>query len=547
MVSRSFLARGACDVASRGASVPPWRTFQVARTAPQKQRTAASISGLWRPGAAFSSIEILDPSLLMTSLLLLPVALLAGLVAPTPNASTTTQRSSGAGEVKIPSVLDSARVEVVAGRAVLVGAGMTGHEMRRGESKSARGRTHLEVTLGSQVRVWWTETMSIEVFGPSSVEWIAEGDRVRSIFHQLTWADVEVRRGEHEVSIPASWRAALSRGAFRLRGIAGGPSEFFHHAGRPARLEWLGNPSQPIPPVFVYPGSSVRLDRPRHVRSQPALPDGEALGGAWALDPEAESLTSVWPWRGRTDTDADVARRERIRRTTRVLDEPFGASGGRYERIVTPDGLGGSTSHRTAAVAAPAPRGAGGTLSQIPVTPEQAPEFIVTVREDRGASDEAGTVAEPRERWRAGDLEQLPAGGDETSAPDGMGAMPPEADRTDAAQAQRVRPGSRPAVPFDAAQWRGLLRAQLNGTGVMAAERGAGVEVRVLGGGRTKVFVSSGSPAPRWCFTPRSDYLMQPGAVAVFEADGSLRMSFGTLEEHAPRLGRPSFDRLDPR
>lgn len=501
------------------------------------QRTATSIPGVWRPPVARSRIETLYLSLPMPSLPLLPVALLVGLVSPTPDTSPMTQESSGAGEIRLPSALDSARVEVVAGRAVVVGGEFAGETVRRGESRSVRGRTHLEVALGGQVRVWWTETMSIEVFGPSSVEWRVDGDRVTSLFHQLTWADVEVRRGEHEIALPASWRAAVGRGVFRLRGIAGGPSELFHHAGRPVHLEWLGNPSQPIPPVFVYPGSSVRLDQPRHVRRQPALPDGEERGGAWNLDPEAESLTSVWPWRSRTDTDADVARRERISRTTRVLDEPFGASGGRFERIVTPDGRGGSMSNR---VFDPESGGAGPTFAQVPVAPVGASGVTVVEREDRPAASQAKAVDEPSTTPSAGEPEGLPRGESGPVAPAGVDAKGSAAEQADAA-------ASRQAAVYDPAQWRGLRRAQLNGAGVVAAERGTGVEVRVLGGGRTKVFVSSGSPAPRWCFTPRADLLMQPGAVAVFEADGRLRMSFGTLEEHRPQPGRPNFDRLPAR
>ena len=478
----------------------------------------------------------------MTPLPLLPVALLVGVFSPALDAPTSNLDASG--EIRFPSALESARVEVVAGRAIVVGGGLDGLTMRRGEAKSARGRTHLEVPLGGQVRIWWTETMSMDVFGPSSLEWFAEGAQVTSLFHQLSWADVEVRRGQHEVSLPASWRATLGRGAFRLRGIAGGPSELFQHAGQPALLEWLGNPTQPIPPVFVHPGSSVRLDQPRHVPRQPALPDGEMRGAAWDLGSEAESLTSVWPWRSRTDTDADVIRRQRIGRTTRLLDETLGVPGGRFERVVTPVGPGVSAA---GPVASP---GAVRTFAQIPVTPAETPDVAIEERKTRrvgGAAVEATTVREAGEPSRQEALEQLAPGGGASFAPDKVGAMPFATEQVGAREA--LRAGSEPprAVPFDAAQWRGLERAQLNGTGVLAAERGGGVEFRVLGGGRTKVFVSSGSPAPRWCFTPRADYLMQPGAVAVFEADGRLRMSFGTLEEHPPQLGRPTFDRLPTR
>ena len=97
---------------------------------------------------------------------------------------------------------------------------------------------------------------------------------------------------------------------------------------------------------------------------------------------------------------------------------------------------------------------------------------------------------------------------------------------------------------FDTLQWRGFDLSDLNGTGEIAAERGSGVEVRVLGQGRTKVFVGSGAPSPRWCFTPTMDLLMHPGSVAVFEADGTLRMSFGKTDEHEPIAGRPSYAAL---
>ena len=116
------------------------------------QRTATSIPGVWRPPVARSRIETLYLSLPMPSLPLLPVALLVGLVSPTPDTSPMTQESSGAGEIRLPSALDSARVEVVAGRAVVVGGEFAGETVRRGESRSVRGRTHLEVALGGQVR-----------------------------------------------------------------------------------------------------------------------------------------------------------------------------------------------------------------------------------------------------------------------------------------------------------------------------------------------------------------------------------------------------------
>lgn len=454
----------------------------------------------------------------------------------------------------------------MAGRAVIVGGGYDALTVRRGESRTAQGRTHLEVALGGQVRVWWTETMSIDVFGPSSIEWTAEQNRVSTVFHQLTWADVEIRRGEHDVSLPAAWRAEAGRGAFRLRGIAGGPSELLHHAGKPVRLEWLGNPSQPIPPVIIYPGSSVRLDQPRHVRRDPLAPEGVDIGKAWPQVGGEETTASVWPWRSRTDTPEQVEQRERMRRTTRSIDEPFGTPNGRFDRIEVPDGAGGTSSIN---LETPGTE----TYAQVPVMPSTPPRFTILpgTTTSGAASGSAPAFAggeppvkplaagprridhQPQEelgsgsRSRTVELMELSRRGGTTITPDGMGAMPFASERasgTTAVEPKSTSVAEPAVVAYNAAQWRGLQRQQLNGTGVLAAERGTGVEVRVLGGGRTKVFVSSGSPAPRWCFTPQADYLMQPGAVAVFEPDGRLKMSFGTLEEHEPQAGRPSFAQL---
>ena len=81
-------------------------------------------------------------------------------------------------------------------------------------------------------------------------------------------------------------------------------------------------------------------------------------------------------------------------------------------------------------------------------------------------------------------------------------------------------------------------------SGAVAVQRTAGTEVRVFASGRYKVFVDALADAPVWCFAPDKDYLLQPGAVAVFEKDGSLRLRFGEIEEHEPVTGRPAFDHL---
>jgi len=108
---------------------------------------------------------------------------------------------------------------------------------------------------------------------------------------------------------------------------------------------------------------------------------------------------------------------------------------------------------------------------------------------------------------------------------------------------------SKPSAPdgpytFDARHWRGLSRGRLNAVGALAVQRSNGVEVRVISGGRLKVLVDAQLGRGIWCFTPAADYLVGPGAVAVFDADGSLGMQFGDVRSQPPLEGRPSPNRL---
>lgn len=458
------------------------------------------------------------------------------------------------------SPLQEARIDAIAGRAVVVGGGAEGITVRRGEMKRSSGRSHLEVAVGGHVRVRWTETMSLDVFGPSSFEWAPKEGHVDVIFHQLTWADIDVRRGEHSFELPASWFARVGRSAARLRGIAGGPTELMLHAGQPIELEWRGSASQPIPPVAVYPGSSVRLDQPRHVKTGQTSAEGMPERQAWTAGGEDESVETVWPWRSRADTPEQAARRLEAGRTTRSINEMPGVPGGRVERVrrIRVD-------DSTSKLQLDAPEVE--TYAQVPFVSPVPPRFAIEITSPDGTAPRlnGGTVTSPAAPPSAGGpgsraneigpaqpmgersghdvVLRGPAGASNRPiAPEAVGAM-----RFASQEVEKDSQGAAAGahlVPFQSEQWRGLSRNQLNGTGRLAAEKGTGVEFRVLGGGRMKVFVSGGSPSPRWCFTPQRDYLLQPGAVAVFEPNGRMRMSFGTIEEHQPIAGRPSYDRL---
>ncbi|MEM8714138.1 MAG: hypothetical protein AAGG01_24610 [Planctomycetota bacterium] len=425
----------------------------------------------------------------------------------------------------------SSRVDVVRGQALLVGAAGPS-SLRRGESKRTLGDAHLEISAGCQVRVSVHGEMNLDVFGPSAVEWRFEDDGVTLHFHQLGWADVDVRSGRHVLELPADWRAEFGRSSFHLRALSGGPTELRHNAGSPITLEWRGDPARVRPPVSVYAGSSVRLDQPRYQRVEGVSASADATK-AWTRDDRAG-----WPWRSRADTAQDAAERSVLRRETQVLDELPGTPDGDIARVRAYEADGSSSVRPLRRQ-----RLEGQTYAQVPVAPgalEPAPRVEI-ITKPRGLFA-GGSIALPRRPDRDGAVtlrQPLP----QPSTADAEGGP----GRSSDASGSSPERAPLPTVPYDKAHWRGLPRASLNGIGEIAAERGSGVEVRVLGRGRTKVFVSASSPAPRWCFTPEADFLLKPGAVAVFEKSGELRMSFGEMEKKARSDQRPLFSQLAPR
>ncbi|MEM1449788.1 MAG: hypothetical protein AAGI22_11785 [Planctomycetota bacterium] len=487
--------------------------------------------------------------------LALQAALLGLLAAPatsTPIAPTAAQS---------PTAL--AHVDVLAGRAVLLGGGADAETIRRGQSIGARGRSQLEISTGSQVRVSWHGVASVHLWGPASLEWDSRDASLSLRFHELAWADVEARTGRHQLALPEDWHAEFGRSSFHLRGLSGGPSEVRHHAGDALVLDWRGDDTELRPPVAIYPGSSIRLDRPRYERTEVA---SRRTRGAWK-DSETQDEMQTWPWRERADTDQQVAERVTLAGETQTFDEVPGDPKGQITRVRTFDS---DDSSQVAPIRRRTPeqrtRAKNDTSAQVPVVPVR-PRIEIEPRPLTPRTPERSEAP----RATAPDAFTRPSRATERSTPASRGmeesrgfdAQPtrtrrmPDAPapatgsgldvdrRTSADAAERAARSVRArAYPFDALQWRGLDITDLNGTGEIAAERGSGVEVRVLGQGRAKVFVSSGAPGPRWCFTPTADLLMHPGSVAVFEADGTLRMSFGRIDENEPQAGRPSYGNL---
>jgi hypothetical protein len=404
------------------------------------------------------------------------------------------------------------QVEVLHGRASLFTPLAGLQTPLRGTPMRVIGRAHLEVPPGSEVRVSWLGHASLHIWGPTALEWspsptrstpkglpLAAPSGVHWTLFDLAWMDIEVRRGDHVLRLPGDWRLDLRPGTLHLRGLPSGPVELRHQAGRVAWLRWLGDASQARPPMAIYPGSTLRIDRP--------LPARREVG------PQAEAWpSSNWPWRAPQDTPAERAERQLLTHQTT-----------RFEGYPTQD----------ASQAGPV-----NTVSGF-----ADPTAVSTTLVEDGASPQEGEVL----------VLPAPTGPKRTAIAPLTGAPAVQLPRPETAPVRPPKPGplrdSSPgeeAAPpaFDPAHWRGLERSQLTSAGALGVEARADVEVRVFASGRYKVIVDALSKEGAWCFGPDRDWRLEPGAVAVYEADGSLKLSFGKLSDRAPVRGRPSFSDL---
>jgi hypothetical protein len=374
-----------------------------------------------------------------------------------------------------PPTTQGAVVEVRRGRAVLLAGGVE-RTVRPDKPQTADGKAHLEVGAGTEVQVNWPGRASMHLWGPASVEWSPDGKPSRDPmentftthgvtlrFMDLAWADLEIRRGVHTLHLPGSWRASVESGAFYLRGLPTGPTEIRHHAGSPVSLEWIGDPSRARPPVRVYPGSSVVLERP-----------DTGTGRRQSKAEQAWERPS-WPWRQSVDSDEQVA-----------MERQAGAEEWQSREARR----GGLARVRE--------------FDDQPVRVEVQPMEI-----ERMQPEPVQPVREPA-------------------------ILPSQTEpHVDSAPADVYR--------FQRDQWHGVDRSELTLAGQVVIQRASGVDVRVFPSGRRKVFLDSTAPGPIWCFGAGTDYLLHPGAVAVFETNGNLRMKFGTIEVMPAPAGRPEF------
>jgi hypothetical protein len=455
----------------------------------------------------------------------------------------------GAAPAQAPSSFpqhNTAQVEVTHGRAVLIGSEAGCQTIRQGDRQGTTGRSQLEIPTGSEARISWPGACSVRVYGPSSIEWDNQGSTLGFKFHEIAWADFECRQGQHELFLPSEWNGTFGRSAFHIRGITGGPCEFRLQAGEPVSLQWEGNNRFSLPPLQVLPGSSVRLDRPRFMNAPVAT---NAPSGSWP----GESDQIAWPWTPAQGPGQTAG--------MSLISDPSGNSA---TSASVPTGGEPVTTVADPGANCPACCEAE-TATESNMCQEGLEPFCDESTDEAPTYGQASIVdAPPTVEFEAVDTPTATLTGiDPFSAEftviDSNGnqvpligvAAPLKAQPTpipDPGPAPEIAPEPEPEpepAVFTPSEWRGFTKKDLNHAGSIVAERSSDVEYRILGQGRCKIIVSDSASQPRWCFTPKVDLQMQPGSVAIIEKDGTLRMSFGEVEEFQPPADRPSYDELD--
>lgn len=443
------------------------------------------------------------------------------------------------------------RVEVLRGRAVLFDEDGSRRLLGTLEEFRLPEQAHLELGAGAELRLSWPGLASMNLWGPASLDWqpweprAATPEREPGLawrVSELAWADLEVRKGVHRLELPGDWSARLEKSAVHLRSLPWGPIEVRHHAGRVIQMLWSGDPQHVRPPLTIYPGSSLRLDQPPE-----GADDVSRHARAWDLP--------TWPWSRRTDNAEQADDRRRLAELTdrqRRGPEAWPAAEGARERasefqdrrnlyteVLSDDPeedpqAAGAYDPIEALEEAPAKPWQPTELSEerpspsnaVPVRPETQPSA------DTDSSDAPTKSSISSQARRRTTLERLPR---QEPRPQGRAS-------TTEAPAQQVLP-PRPRVskargadldyPEDSPRWRGVKASQRVRAGQTWVQNSRGVEVRASSGERWKVLVDRTAPSGIWCFTPETDYFLKPGSVAVFDADGRMRTSYGMIDSHA--------------
>ncbi|MCA9001138.1 MAG: hypothetical protein KDB61_04380, partial [Planctomycetes bacterium] len=358
-----------------------------------------------------------------------------------------------------------ARLEVRTGRVQVIQEGVE-TTFRKGEDESVRGATHLEVSAGSEVRISYPGVASVHIWGPASLDWKSVPTRPTSnleslesyssggiewnVFH-ANWCDLEVRRGRHLLNMPGDWSAVLEGGSVRLRGLSTGPLEVRVNAGDPLRLFWSGDVSQARPPLTVYPGSNLRLEKPVAAKI-----DRSGTAQAWQ--------SPAWPYRRTSDAPArDLAQADRREGTRRTQSWPD--PGPARQRLET--------------------------QAQVQVSP-QAEEVRVRVEPQTPSVAPVQPFAEVTPKAT---LEENPPFQFQSELQGTRVEAVPEPLFVDSPAPVNTVPL---AVTYQNDQWRGVSLDKLIACGPVVVEECKGVETRVFAGGRHKILVDRFDGKATW-------------------------------------------------
>jgi hypothetical protein len=97
-----------------------------------------------------------------------------------------------------------------------------------------------------------------------------------------------------------------------------------------------------------------------------------------------------------------------------------------------------------------------------------------------------------------------------------------------------------PLPPFDPALWRGHARAELELVGPCAVEKRADLSVERTPTGGIVLRLRSDAGAPAWVMRANSDLELEPGTLALLDAEGRLRANLGAVRSHARPAERPA-------
>ena len=428
------------------------------------------------------------------------------------------------------------QVEVMRGRAVLHEENGSKRLLGTREQFRTPDQAHLELGAGAELRLSWPGLASLRVWGPASLDWqpwkpsIQVPGREPGLAWRVTemaWADLEVRRGVHRLELPGDWSARIEQSALHLRSLPWGPIEVRHHAGQVLQMLWSGDPHHVRPPLTIYPGSSLRLDQPPE-----GAEDVSRHARAWDMP--------TWPWSRRTDRPGEAEERRHLaelgelqRRGPAAWPRSEGArerTGEFHDRenldteLLGGDPEGsGQPAQRPELNEAPTPqpwsRQAPPALPAQPA-PETAPDPDPE-REAPEAEPESATDSSlPAESSRTTRIERLPE---------------PKPD----AQARQKDERSTPSIPDDSKRWRGVQASQRIPAGRVWVQKSAGVEVRASSGTRWKVLVDRSAKSGIWCFAPKKDFFMKPGSIAVFDSEGGMETSYGSIQGHPAAAAAP--------